>query len=474
MDNYPPGDPTVPPGFRFRKTPATQINASTGQKELDITNLPGGGILVRYTDGDYDIIPGEELYGSADNSITPYQRESLDLTRSGQGISARGQDITAQGQQLTAEANRAQLELQKAQFEYDKAKNEKDFAAQQYWQQRSDYWQSRTDELNRLQLNVSRGNALLNVGQRPESLWKYLYGIEGQTPPQGSEPGPLPGYTNQEIQATLAGTGAAGAFGGPGAASGSGAPPSQALLGGNGNTMAGPGGTQGLKPAAAAGQAQALLGTPEGQAQAASEQSRVAPGQKPKYVGDKGVLIYDSGGQIDEPVIGKGFMTGKSYMFAMGGPENVGPVEQPYPNPPSNGGGLSRLPAGKPSTIWDQPPPTGNIPNNRVEAPNAGRTFDAPAPTQPLSAGPGKMLNPVDLQAQLDKGWKGQKFPALQTATGGTSLLPSAQRWNMLSPAEKLLYQGSLRDLWGIPPEDITAMQEAGRTRTIANPRYAR
>src|SRR6267142_3312859 len=105
----PVGDPTVPPGYRFRKTPATQINASTGQKELDLTNLPGGGVLVRYTDGDYDIIPGSELYGQ-DQGITPYQRESLDLQARGQNISAAGQGITAQGQQLSAEANRAQLE----------------------------------------------------------------------------------------------------------------------------------------------------------------------------------------------------------------------------------------------------------------------------------------------------------------------------------------------------------------------------
>lgn len=470
MMNDPNVDPIVPPGFRFRKTPATQLNASTGQKELDITNLPGGGILVRYTDGDYDIIPGSELYGTG-QGITPYEQASLANQRRGQDISA---GTSAQGQQLTAEANRAQLELQKAQLEYNKAKDAKDFKAQQYWQQRADFWQSRSDELGRLGLNERRGEALLNVGQRPESLWKYLYGVQGQTTPQGGEPGPLPGFTSQEIAATLAGTGAAGApgTGAPGASGASSA--STALLGGNGNSMQSiGGGTEGLTPDLAAGQTADVMGTAAGQAQAAGEQNRVAPGQKPKYIGDKGVLIYDQGGQIDEPVLGKGFMTGKSYMFAMKGPEQVGPVDQPYLTPPGAGGGEQPqrpFPATPPSNAA---PPTGAWGQPRTEAPDAGRTFDT-TPTQPVAGGSGRLLNPPDLQAQLNKGWKGQHFPALQTATGGTSLLPSAQRWGQLTPAERLLYQGSLRDLWGIPPEDIQAMMAQGKTRTIGNPRFAR
>lgn len=474
MMNDPNVDPQVPPGYRFRKTPATQLNGSTGQKELDITNLPGGGVLVRYTDGDYDIIPGSELYGTS-QGITPYEQASLATTRRGQDLSAGTQ---AQGQQLTAEANRAQLELQKAQLEYNKAKDAKDFKAQQYWQQRSDYWQSRSDELARLGLNERRGEALLNVGQRPESLWKYLYGIQGQTPPQGSEPGPLPGFTPQEIGATLAGTGAAGAPG-TGASGASGAPSAAtALLGGNGNSMASQGGgTEGLTPELAAGQTADVMGTAAGQQQAAGEQNRVAPGQKPKYVGDKGVLIYDSGGQIDEPVLGKGFLTGKSYMFAGSGPEQVSGVTQPYDTPPFGGpeqGGAPQRPfqPSQPPTNA-APAPTGAWGQPRTEAPAAGRTFET-TPTQPAAGGAGRLLNPPDLQAQLNKGWKGQKFPALQTATGGTSLLPSAQRWSQLSPAERLLYQGSLRDLWGVPPEDITAMMAQGKTRAIGTPRFAR
>jgi hypothetical protein len=239
------------------------------------------------------------------------------------------------------------------------------------------------------------------------------------------------------------------------------------------------GGTEGLTPDLAAGQASDLLGTQAGQKQAAGEQNRVAPGQKPKFVGDKGVLIYDQGGQIDEPVLGKGFLTGKSYMFAGSGPEQVSGVTQPYDQPPQGGDMLP--PPGDsgptrpfPSQPYNANPPTGAWGGaGRTEAPVAGRTFES-TPTQPAAGGSGRLLNPPDLQAQLNKGWKGQKFPALQTATGGTSLLPSAQRWSQLTPAERLLYQGSLRDLWGIPPEDITAMMAQGKTRGIATPRYSR
>jgi len=469
----PVGDPTVPPGYRFRKTPATQINASTGQKELDLTNLPGGGVLVRYTDGDYDIIPGSELYGQ-DQGITPYQRESLDLQARGQNISAAGQGITAQGQQLSAEANRAQLELQKSQFEYNKAKDSKDFAAQQYWQQRADYWQSRSDELSRLNLNVSRGNTLLGLGSKPETIWRYLFGVRGEQTPEGGPGGkPLPGYTNQEIQATLAGTGAQGAFGGqqpPAGASGAsssllGAPAATGAAAGGpynvspvtkqvdqgitpnqgyptnsighvagidpktgapvqtppitygGNTLSvpgSPGATQGMNPTEASSQASALL--PNMQQQVAAEANRVAPDQKPRFIGDKGVLIYDQGGMIDEPVIGKGFLSGKSYMFAANGqPEQV----------------------------------------------------------KPLSGG---VFNPPDLQGQLDKGFAGTKSPPqLQAATGGTSLVPSAQRWNNLLPSERSFYEGSLNDLWGVPAGDVGELMARGRTQPYGmTPRYAR
>lgn len=476
VDN-PPGQqpPALPAGFRFRKTPATQLNTSTGQKELDITNLPGGGVLVRYTDGDYDIIPGSELYGAGDTGgITPYQQEQLNLTRRGQNISSAGQGVTAQGQQLSAEANRASLELQKAQFEYNKAKEAKDFAAQQYWQQRQDFWQGRKDELERLNLNVGRGNTLLGLGSRPETLWRYLFGLRGeQTPEGGPEGKPLPGYTPQEIQATLAGTGAQGAFGpaapvGAGAAGAPSAPsrmlagapaggdgaynvspvtgqvdpgvgpygyptnstgavaafdprtgaPSTAAptpVGGNALNIPGqPGATQGMQPQQAASQASALL--PNLSQQVAAESNRVAPGQTPKFIGDNGVLIYDQGGLIDEPVIGKGFLSGKSYMFAANG---------------------------------------------------------SPEQVKPLSGG---QFNPPDLQGQISRGFAGTKSPPqLEAATGGTSLIPSAQRWNNLLPTERSFYEGSLNDLWGVQAADVGELMARGRTQPFGmTPRYAR
>lgn len=476
------GGSTVPPGYRFRKTPATKIDAN-GNKGLDIQQVQGG-IIVRYTDGDYDVITDAELYGQQDNAATEYQQGQLALGAAGNKLTARGQDVTAQGNQLQAQAQQANLELQKAQFEYNKAKDNKDFAAQQYWLGRQDYWTAQKNEVDRLSLNVSRGNTLLGLGSRPETMWKYLFGVRGEQTPQGdfTNSQQLPGYTNQEINATLAGTGAAGAFGG-GAGAGAGAAGGQAAnLLPNGkpaiidhatgqpdytinpitgkhdaglapNTGYQPGAnpyvaaidpktgapmtgapqvasntsltipgtqmTQGMTPQDLAAQSAKLLPTTQERPNA-----MVAPGQKPKYVGENGTLIYDSGGLIDEPVIGKGFLSGKNYMFGMNGQQ-----EQVTPSGSSQGSGLS-----------------------------------------------GKLFNPPGLQGQIDKGFAGVKSPPqLQAATGGTSLLPSAQRWSNLLPTEQKFYQGSLQDLWGIPPEDVTALQGQGRMKRQLMPgRYAR
>jgi hypothetical protein len=101
---------------------------------------------------------------------------------------------TQSNQALQAQLNQAQLELQKAQFEYGKARDEKNFEQQKYWQQRQDYWTSRKDQLDRAQLEVQRGTALLQTGQRPESLIRYLYALRGEQAPQGGETNKLPGF----------------------------------------------------------------------------------------------------------------------------------------------------------------------------------------------------------------------------------------------------------------------------------------
>ena len=58
--------------------------------------------------------------------------------------------------------------------------------------------------LSREQLDVQRGNALLGLGQRPDTLIKYLYALQGQQTPQaiGGTTTNLPGYRNVVGQPT--------------------------------------------------------------------------------------------------------------------------------------------------------------------------------------------------------------------------------------------------------------------------------
>jgi hypothetical protein len=539
--DYSQGDPmvpknTLPPGFRFRKTPATKIDGQ-GNKYYDITPMAGGGVIVRYADGDYDLLSQQDLFGSDPTT------NAQEVAAGHLGVSQGNLALNQQQEARNAAAQQAQTELSKAQFEYQKAKDNKDFAAQQYWQGRADYWQSRSDELNRLQLNVSRGNTLLGLGSRPETLLRYLWALRGKQAPQGGAVSDLPGYTPNEIAGTLAGTGVTG--GGPPSAMLGGGPPGPAAGAGAGvpgenpavtavkNAIATPGAPLGQfvapggtnitqtdprlgpnPPGAGQGPSNELLG---------AQDKLINEGRTPRFFSN-GVAIFKHGGPIPEHVIGIGMKTGKPYEFGEAGKEYVVPHDKlaqlmgmvgkegkrqsvlDMKKTGTTSNGVTKYAAGgligdepsfgmpdqgslggrqtpsfggdQPPDIWGGPrpgpwegdprrlpsfaPETGGGKYSGVGNPIVGGgAGGAVSPFPSPSAG---LFNPPGLNEQVNAPTLTGGIPTppqLSLATGGTSLLSSAQRQAQMTPSERLLYEGALTDLWGVQPGDVAAMRQS-------------
>ncbi|MDE1822255.1 MAG: hypothetical protein KGI98_15560 [Euryarchaeota archaeon] len=84
--------------------------------------------------------------------------------------------------------------------------------------------------------------------------------------------------------------------------------------------------------------------------------------------------------------------------------------------------------------------------------------YDSSVPHYAMSP---SLFNPTGLStlanaAELSPGVP--NLPQLGAATGGTSLIPSAQRWASLLPSEQKAYQGIAQDQFGVQPEDLDAL----------------
>lgn len=378
----------------------------------------------------------------------------------GTGISTVNAEIAAK----TAADQRAQ---QQDQFNetmgYNKAVNDQTRAYQQQ------------------QLDVQKGNTLLNLGQRPDTLIKYLYAIRGQQTPQAisGTTSNLPGYGNITGQPNPApGAGATGA-------SPSSTPVASASPILEGPPRLGEPGAQNVQTNAnlvlaaqnpgALSEAMGMKNVPYLGAQQANGQNLtfspfvpndqgggrfansigniigVGPGNLPpdisldKY-GDihsatakyattpeesaRSQAQYDSnrfakGGVIPEPVIGIGTRSGQVYTFGEEGPEEVEPAKKPYT---SDGSGSYA----------------------------SGGTIGTPS----LSA---DFFNNPNLKSVVDRGYNSSPqtplFPQIGIATGGgQSLIPSTQTLNSLLPSEQSLYGGALQDEFGANPDDVFSL----------------
>ena len=373
---------------------------------------------------------------------------------------------------------------------------------------------------------LERGKTLLSLGSRPDTLTRYLYAIRGLQPPQalGGQGQTLPGYSN--IFATpqnqggapmpTGGKNAAPPLGGQPSLVGGGAPqgnyninpvtrqPDPGLPSGTGylpgpnpyiagldpktgvptgapkmldygvQSVPGTKLTQGMTAADLGAVSRTALATPKFQAQTAAEQSRVAPGQKPRFIGSGGALIYGEGGVIPEPVVGQGMTSGQSYLFGEKGPETVVPATEDYSGNPQ--------------------PDLMEIVKMFMEKGKSGHAAFGKQLAMMLSEKQGaqnsyasggtigynpELFNPSGLSNIVNRGYNSTPdvplLPSVGLATGGTSFIPSAQRLNNLLPSEQSSYAGSLQDEFGLQPDDVFSLAQklAPKVTGLSTPRYS-
>lgn len=328
--------------------------------------------------------------------------------------------------------------------------------------------------------DVTRGNTLLGLGSRPDTLIKYLYALRGQQVPQGFENTTqnLPGYQN------VLGTGAQ-------ATAPTLARPVAPTLAPSAPLPA-PGPTyQNMTQTSTAGQfagipanaaVQNVAGTPISLSDWAVKNQSILPGAVP----------YAGGGIIPEPVVGIGLRSGQSYTFGEKGPEEVEPAEKPYANSGTGsfayGGTIGYEPpnlaqekmdlletTGQPiynGTSWYQTPPPAPQPSAPQQYTTGLFSRDTTSGTrtpQPFMSGqsgqsgqsyaPPSLFNPSGLAGNIAGPLNpngNPNFPQFSHFTGGgQSLIPSAQRLNQSTGSERSLYSGFLQDEAGVVPEDI-------------------
>lgn len=136
---------------------------------------------------------------------------------------------------------------------------------------------------------LTQGNTLLGLGSRPDTLIKYLYALQGQQTPQGLQntAAALPGYQGVVAPQT---------YGAPAAA-----------------------------PVAAPIAAPAAPVAAPSAATQTAQQQLVAAGRTPRFTTPEGVQIFGDGGQVNEPVIGRGLFSGQTIFIGEAGPETIVP-----------------------------------------------------------------------------------------------------------------------------------------------------
>lgn len=328
------------------------------QPIVDVLNLGGGRYQYRFADG------STQLYDTnADNS------------GGGGGVSA----TTAYAQQQQNARDAAALAEQKRQFDlqYANAQTPAERAALLAEQQRQ-FDQSQA---------LSKGNTLLGLGSRPDTLIKYLYALRGQQTPQGIQntTANLPGYQN-----VLGGGGAPGASAPGSAAPGVAAPMVDPRVAAVKQAIATPGAPLGqyvapggtsisqtdprLGPVSGQFNAQPISGPATANQGPTNEQlgaqdALIKQGRIPRFYSN-GVAIFGEGGTIPEPVAGIGLMSGQRYLFGEAGPEHVvkgrDPDDTSSKSPKGVKAAAKRKPVSSATDVFDSPlPGVGQVANRQ-------------------------------------------------------------------------------------------------------------
>lgn len=363
---------------------------------------------------------------------------------------------TAYSQQQQNARSQAELDEQRRQynetFGFDKAKFNMTFAENQR-------------QFNEGQ-DLERGKTLLSLGSRPDTLTRYLYAIRGQQTPQalGGQTATLPGFNN--IFATP-GRGTVSPNSptppptwqvpGPVSTAQPTAPqptPQQKVLSairatpkqGDLAQYVAPGGTNITTTDPR------LSSTPQAPTPAkvlptlGAQDALIAQGRTPRFYSD-GVAIFKDGGVVPEPVMGVGMMTGMRYMFGEAGPETV-------------------VPEGK--SVSDVQHLAGQMMGG-----GKGYAIGGTIGYDP------ELYNPSGLADIVSRGYNSTPdvplLPAVGQATGGTSFIPSAQRFSSLLPSERSAYAGALGDEFGLQSDDVFSLAQklAPKARGLQTPRYS-
>lgn len=465
------GPPTLPAGF----TPKGRID--------QIFNVPGVGTVVQYVGGiTPDVIPSAPKSPTALSPNTVYTQQQ---------VAARD---AAQREAQSAQ-QQASIAEQQRQFNETFGANKAEFNIRQNESTRQ--FNERLG-LEREQLDVSRGNKLLELGSRPDTLIRYLHAIRGQQAPQGlGTPPSLPGYPGTAAYPTAAAP-ALGAtapaitsapaplvqqFNPTGAAPES-LPSIDTLPKDQRAAYARAAFPQNFAPAQATASpivepppsivnpahlsptlqpvAQSVQFAPSG-AQLGNRvddendalnqiRSREQYNAYQRSIGGKEAAslkydpsvgrLYGKGGVIPEMVVGMGMDSGQQYVFGEEGREVVVPEKK------------------VPKDIFEdlmqdaeEIDYSEDKAGKRHVKVKRGMGMNSYAEGGPLGYKPidPKVFNPPAISNDFN-------FPQIGNFTGGTSLVPSAQRLFDALPSERALFSGYLRDEVGAQSEDVFEM----------------
>jgi hypothetical protein len=371
----------------------------------------------------------------------------------------------------------------------------RDFEAAQFWARRADEFNTQRVAAENANRDVTRGQTLLSLGSRPETLGRYLYALQGQQVPQGFDFGTsaLPGFGPNAQNPTvppLGGGGVSGAGGTviptSGTASVAAAAPKpftpeweaqtneqkvaqvKAAIADQ-NTYLGdyvaPGGTTITRenpnlPAVTltAGQpATATQGPTQNQIDAQNE--LIAQGRKPRFYSN-GVAVFGEGGVIPEPVIGRGQFSGLPYLFGEKGPETVRPTKKGDKQPKGDGtyqtGGIIGANRQGQSGWWDpgdatrpatfHPGPMPSVMNPPMDIQPTPMPRVVPSPPQPWM---------VPVKPPVQSPWDVQPTPMPRIVPDQRQpMIPPPKPRFPVGPNEPILRSPTEPTMWtgGTPP----------------------
>lgn len=433
-------------------------------------------------------------------------------------------DLVARTQQQQAALAEQQRQFNET-LGSDKAKfnTQQQFGQQQLAQQAQEAQAQRdfTGQQNQLNREQQTQQTLLGLGSRPDTLIRYLYALRGQQAPQGlgappalggtpaASPAPSvtpsvagaspsappaatppivpspviqsPGLTPQQTGITPSGPGArapvignvtgqvelpsTGAdinrLAGVGVHSFAGVPTSQAQNPNPGQPFFLSNGPE-ARAAGQAAQAAAIAGPGLRGAVGSGQYNSdlTAMQQRALPADERARARFAEGGVIPEPVMGMGMMSGQPYML---GEESMKPGHREVVVPEKK----------VPKDIFDRlMEHAGEVHYSEDGSGKRSIKVKGMANGGLLGYDPtvtGKsVFNPSSISNTFS-------FPQIPALTGGTSLIPSAQRLFQALPSERQLYAGYLQDEAGVQPQDVfdIAKRLAPQASGLRTPRFA-